>query len=712
MTFAPNENVSEKEKKLTDIKSRYDMIIGERQTLQKQINLYKEQSENINLWLSSAEEAKPALAAMFEDSSGPFLRGAESAITSAVQSIIGDGTSIGIEALTARNRMVARIGTVVKLSDKDGHRTLRSIFDSEGGALTNIVAFCLRAISTARSGQRRLLVIDEPDCWMSNERVRPFFKMVAEMAKMGGFQIIALTHHLEGIRDLLDESNVIKIIRDDKLDEEGNVIGKQSVRILHEDNSLPQEDNPNYISQLTLNDFNGHDESLLQFSPGMNFILGENNVGKSRILRALRCLALGLGEEADISSMKQDDGSEKFAKRAHISVDLAAYKDNKPIPMRRIKWTRKLRGSPAEKWEMIHLDENGIEGDEPLNFEGEVCSSPKGKGNEAPVWVRGKYGMNIRPLTDDTLCPQLHLQKVPSFALDKSERILGELLAIGEKAARIREMMSLLAQETLEKQREKTDLKNKIDELSLQLNKTSFISRLTPLLDSAISGKETLNLQKEALRKLLEIYKNYQEFEAIKNKNEDILNKTVIKDVSLTETHQARKLLKSYLIAKQDGEQRSNLIEKFPNLDGVDDLSERLEQQSKLIKILKSGLEEKRTFLKARRICLAFSKLDIENPSFKGTSSVRKIYKSSFQEMERYEKIKAILQVFPDIEEPEKIKLLESDIQRVWGLKKRAQDIEDFILKGQKELEELEKSERELKEDGIEVCPTCGTVCH
>lgn len=734
---------------LLKIKSSFDSIMGSRKTLEHQISILKQEEDRLNEWLTHAEEAKPALASMFENSSGPFLKEVEKAITSAIQGIIGGDAEVGIEATTLRNRMVAKIGTIIQLSAADGERALRSIFDSEGGALTNIVAFCLRAISTARSNQRRLLVIDEADCWMSNEKVRPFFQMVAEMAKLGGFQIIALTHHLDAIRELLDESNVIRIVRDDTLNEDGEVIKRGVARLIHEDNSYGLDDNPNYISSVTLKDFNGHHESHFKLSPGMNFIVGENNVGKSRILRALRCVALGVGEEADISSAKDKKGKEKFARKAHVIVNLSSYVAGTIRPLKRIDWTRNLKGSPAEIWEMRSYNEAGeLSGTPDTSEEGEVCSVGKGRAQEAPVWIRSYEGLNIRPLTDDALCPQLHLQKIPSFALDKPERVLGELLAIGEKAARLREMMSLLAADVTNKNKELKTTKSRIDSLSEELNKTAFILRLKPILDTAFESERRINRQMEELSKVADIYERHLKYKhtyrkllsildrasikktEMKNldvlfnlfneysnnkgrysRNISILKNTHIKETVIVNTSHLFKIVSEHKEAEHIWKKSKDLLKKIPEIQDHNKIQEALKETDTVRKIMDNGRANKEVYLTRIKIIKLLSNCDIGRRSFVKTTNVRKILVSFMDNEQVYTSNMKLASALAIKQSKDDILNSIERNKACFYLHRDWNDQNNHRTKLLASASSLNDEREAILKSLPETCPTCGQVC-
>ena len=239
--------------------------------------------------------------ALYDNIAGEMVKACEVALTDATHEIIGDKTDIGMDIQTKNGQISVDIGSAIKMNEDK--RILRSIVDGEGGGLTNVVCFSLRSIITARSGQRKFMVVDEPDCWLDNGKVDPLFNVIHRMATEGGFQIIALTHH--DTSSFEDRANILTIEREHK--------GEATLRISGEiDNSLSRD---GIIESIRLENFGGHSDLIIPLAPGLNFIRGQSNVGKSRVLRALRCVLLGEGNDGDISSDINDDGEYyEFAK--------------------------------------------------------------------------------------------------------------------------------------------------------------------------------------------------------------------------------------------------------------------------------------------------------------------------------------------------------------------------------------------------------------
>ncbi len=69
------------------------------------------------------------------------------------------------------------------------------IFEDQGGALTNVVVLGLRLIAVAKANARRIVFLDESDCWVENHRIPSFYNVLADASKKIGFQCFAISHH-------------------------------------------------------------------------------------------------------------------------------------------------------------------------------------------------------------------------------------------------------------------------------------------------------------------------------------------------------------------------------------------------------------------------------------------------------------------------------------------------------------------------------------
>jgi len=293
-----------------------------------------------------------------------------------------------------------------------------------GGSVTNILVTGLRIISLLRSGQRKFLVLDEPDCWLNPEHIPAFCKVIDEMARELGIQIFMISHYVTTDFNGIDHK-VLLYKQGDKLDT--TIIGE-----------VPQwEDGDEGIRSIKLTDFQAHTNTYIPLSPGVTLFMGDNDIGKSAVVTALRSVFYGEGNKTYIRHYKD---------KATVQVEFS--------DRRVLYWERNNKGKYKESY--IMFDENhGI--DNPLH---------RNDGASKPDWLFEETGIGMI----DDLDIQLSWQKKPLSILDSSASIRAKALAVGSEGDYVQEMMILSKEElssskTVIKQGEK-----KLESWRIQLN--------------------------------------------------------------------------------------------------------------------------------------------------------------------------------------------------------------------------------------------------
>jgi hypothetical protein len=275
------------------------------------------------------------------------------------------------------------------------------IFEDQGGALTNIIVLGLRMIAVVRSGMRRFLVLDEPDCWVKTDRIHSFYAVVKEAARKIGVQCFAISHH--DIAHFSDGISVAKL--------HGHPENKDGVWI--ENNPRPHrwsDDEEGYRS-LRLQNFQGYIDQTLHLAPGVNTLIGDNNTGKSSLVRAYRAVLYG-------------DARDSLVRRgeAMCAVEIALKRG------RTLRWERSPKRNPVNLWKLLNPDGTVVQEDGMVYETG---------GRAVPAWV-GKIA-GIAPILG--LDPHIIKQKTPVFLLDKPGTTRAAVLAIGQESSHIREMI-------------------------------------------------------------------------------------------------------------------------------------------------------------------------------------------------------------------------------------------------------------------------------
>src|SRR3546814_3009946 len=110
-----------------------------------------------------------------------------------------------------------------------------------------------------------------------------------------------------------------------------------------------------------------HRASEILLAPGVNALVGDNNLGRSVLMRALRAVCYVECSDADI---RQGE------KRATVEIDIEGG--------RTVEWTRELRRNPVNLWRLLDADGNVVE-HEGMRYES--------GGRTVPDWVSDILGI-------------------------------------------------------------------------------------------------------------------------------------------------------------------------------------------------------------------------------------------------------------------------------------------------------------------------------
>lgn len=287
---------------------------------------------------------------------------------------------------------------------------IEDILQGRGGSLTNIISAGLRFISLSRVKNRRFLVMDESDCWLSPDRVPAFANVVNQLSREVGMQSLVISHH--NPENFSDGGRIIELYRDN---------GKVKTRVRsdigtdfvetdnHEDINRTDLMNDVGIRYIHLKNFMSLKDVRIDLSPTVNVIVGPNDIGKSAILAAIKAVAENGGKEWMISH-----GKDECRVEIGIEDEMA------------IAWTYRRKGAKKTTYEMIMPDGETISEDNGRNlpeFIDEVLA------------IRQVDGMDI----------QLTSQKEPVFMLGNTVpgTKRAKLLSLGRESDYVQRMIML-----------------------------------------------------------------------------------------------------------------------------------------------------------------------------------------------------------------------------------------------------------------------------
>ena len=348
---------------------------------------------------------------------------------------------------------------------------LEDIYSSNGGSINNIVSVGLRAISLIRSKKRRLLILDESDCWLKGDYIPKFGAVIQQLSERLGIQIVMISHHNE--ENFSDIHNKLAISRNgDTLKAEW----KSSYGSEPPKWDLKDEG----IRSLYLENFQSHKNTYIPLGKNVTLITGDNDIGKSVIVNALRAVFYGESNDTQINHQ---------ATETKVSVE---FDRNKLLI-----WQRKLKGKPKVSYTLID-DKCGL--DNPIHYyEG---------AKEVPDWVRIDFGIDYI----DDLDVQLGHQKRPVFLLDEPNSKKAKSLAIGNSENYLFKMMELAKQDL---KNNKDFVKRAREQLEILLKKSDAIDnvKMISIEDCDVKLEELAALEKKVNSKS-ELNNNIKELQS------------------------------------------------------------------------------------------------------------------------------------------------------------------------------------------------------
>lgn len=380
------------------LKSRVDQarllaarLRGVREADQRQLAEWTEKVGTAKARLALSEEVSRVFEAMQTRAHSRSVGTFETLLSAILQDVLPDKGNIRFELTSSNNSPNLDIFV-------DNAGSLEDVLEGSGGAVTNVISAGLRFAALTRTKNRRLMVLDEPDCWIKPSRVPNFIRVVADVARTTKTQTLLISHHDPAY--FRGRVNLIELSRDDA----GDVQAEACLPLVTDWESPSQPG----IRSIQLINFRAHKDTTLKLYPGVTALIGDNDLGKSTALVA-SLKAVGYNES-------DDTVIRHGAKEAQIVIEL----END----RRIVWTRKAKGSPKVVYALYHGTELVAEGKAP------------GRGS-VPDWVTAELGIS----EVDDLDIQVGSQKNPVFLLDQPASRRAQLLSVGRESGHLVRVM-------------------------------------------------------------------------------------------------------------------------------------------------------------------------------------------------------------------------------------------------------------------------------
>lgn len=404
--------------------------------------------------------------AAHERSVGAFER----LLTAIVQDVLpDDNLEIKLDLHTERNMPALDISAL-----NAGKR--ESIYDGNGGALTNVVCTGLRFIALARSGLRRFIILDEADNWISPFSVSAYFNVVASLARDAQIQTILITHHDPA--NFSDDFHMLRVSRSESTDGHPASV----VSALGPVPPAP-EDSDGFIAWVELENFARFEKARYDLSSGVTAIVGEhhtgkspNNIGKSVIGRAFKAAFLGEGDDTMIRH------------GAPFCVARFGFSDGRVL-----EYKRMTKGNPKAVYTLHSPDSfAGVPGAEPLHV------TPAAK---LPDWVPVETGIG----TVDGLDVQIGHQKKSVFMLDEPASKRASLLSIGRESGFLHAMSDLYKDDLRERGRTAREGEKELTVLRLALEHSKSLPEIAPKVAELSAQAAEIEAETQALGKAREL---------------------------------------------------------------------------------------------------------------------------------------------------------------------------------------------------------------
>lgn len=423
-------------------------------------------------------EVKPKVDAFLADLQAEANERSVGAYSRLLTGLVGDvlGTHAGtVELDLYTNQGLPALDLYVRTSK--GKRV--SVLNHSAGSLINLVSLGLRATSTVRSGKRRFIALDEPDCWTRPSRVPQFYSVIDQLARNLGVQFLVVSHNDPA---LLPESTAIVKLR---LGSSG------SINVEPPPHAPRWEEDSEGIRSIRLIDFRNHKDTTIPLSPGVTAIVGDNSIGKSAVLHAFRCICYGDVVDGDI----RDD-----AEKDHVRIELAIEGG------RRVCLTRQPGRNPVNEWTVI--DEAG------KVLHDEHSGHPLRRGGRTPPEFVARF-LGIERM--EGLDVQLSHQLFPVFLLGEVASKRAAVLSIGRESGHI---SGMIARQKVRCQQDALCVRSGEAEIAALREKLRRLEALDGTVEAVEQCEKELRLIEERQRSLQRIKRIIDSHDAAQRRHE------------------------------------------------------------------------------------------------------------------------------------------------------------------------------------------------
>ena len=303
------------------------------------------------------------------------------------------------------------------------------------GGLKNVIATGLRVLALWRLtvnednttykgdfSHRKFLFMDEPDCWVGNQSMPNYAKLLSQLSEHFNLQILIVTH-----KDVDFFKPYARVY-------EMQNIGFVDLNLLSNPSVNYESNKEEYIKSIQLTNFKSFKNTEIELDKNLTVIVGKSDTGKSVIMEAFNAL---------INNNSDDDVIRHFENKASIVVNLVNKKTNEQHNNNySILWERVRKTNSEYPQKVRYRLYNTIDNEPSIMLNDEFNSY------DTPDFI-----VNILKMKKmDSIDIHLGLQDDMTFLFNPkiSDQERAKILSLGKESSYIHKMMDDLKSKTRE----------------------------------------------------------------------------------------------------------------------------------------------------------------------------------------------------------------------------------------------------------------------
>lgn len=174
--------------------SRYDRIVGQRQSAQRDVSLIKDQIAALDARITDGEMVVSLFRSLMDAEISDTITQIDKLLTEALAAVFPDQRlSVKSEVQIVRNKV--GINMLTQSAYDDGSIVEGQAGDSFGGAVNTVQSLLLRIFVILKRGLRPVLVMDETLPAIEGDYIVQMASFLSILSQRFGFDILLITHN-------------------------------------------------------------------------------------------------------------------------------------------------------------------------------------------------------------------------------------------------------------------------------------------------------------------------------------------------------------------------------------------------------------------------------------------------------------------------------------------------------------------------------------